>query len=142
MCTAGSTSALADEPTRVVLVSPRDKAIEVNVDTLVQIHFSTGLKLETLTADSVRLLDPAGKPVACKLGSDIEGDVVNLKPSARLARQTTYALEVNSKLKGKEGTPVAAFHSTFSTGADVPRSASSEGFRQGRGHLVTRSPWR
>jgi glucose/arabinose dehydrogenase len=129
VCAAACTSSFADEPTRVVLVSPRDKATEVNVETLVQIHFSTGLKLETITADSVRLLDPAGKSVACKLGSDIEGDVVNLQPSARLTGQTTYTLEVNGKLKGKEGNPVTAFRCTFSTGADVPRAMASEGFR-------------
>ena len=124
VCAAGSTSVFADEPTRVVLVSPRDKATKVNVETLVQIHFSTGLKLETITADSVRLLDPAGKPVASKLGSDIEGDVVNIQPSARLTRQTTYTLEVNNKLKGKEGIPFAAFRSTFTTGADLPPNGS------------------
>jgi glucose/arabinose dehydrogenase len=128
-CAAIPTSLLADEPTRVVMVSPRDKATAVNVDTLVQIHFSTGLKLPTITADSVRLLDPAGKPVAIKLGSDIEGDVVNIQPIARLVGQTTYTVEVNSKLKDKEGTAVAEFRSTFSTGADVSRPAASEGFR-------------
>ena len=36
---------------------------------------------------------------------------------------------MNSKLIDKEGTPVAAFRSSFTTGADVPRPASSEGFR-------------
>jgi glucose/arabinose dehydrogenase len=119
----------AVEPTRVVMVSPRDRASDVSLETLVQIHFSTGLKLPTLTTDSVRLLGPDGKVVPGKLGSDIEGDVVNLKPSQRLSRKTTYTLEVTSKLIDKEGTPVAPFRSTFITGADVPRPTTSEGFR-------------
>ena len=50
----------------------------------VQIHFSNGLKLTTISADSVRLLDAAGTPMPARLGSDIEGDVVNLQPTKPL----------------------------------------------------------
>jgi len=126
---AGPAIACAAEPTRVVLVSPRDKAANVGVQTLVQIHFSNGLQLKTITDDAVRLLNPAGQPVDARLGSDIEGDVVNLQPTASLALKTTYSVEVNGKLIDKEGSPVAGFRSSFTTGADVPRPASSDGFR-------------
>ncbi len=75
----------ADAPkaTTVVMVTPRDGANRGQRECPVQIHFSNGLKLATLTADSVRLLDSAGKPVPAQLGSDIEGDVVNLQPTER-----------------------------------------------------------
>lgn len=119
----------ADEPTRVVLVTPRDKATAVNVQAIVQIHFSNGLKLPSITSETVRLLDAAGKPVDVKLGSDIEGDVVNIRPSRNLTRQTTYTIEVTSKLLDKAGAPVVAFRSTFTTGADLPQAASGNGFR-------------
>ena len=39
------------EPTKVVRVNPRDKATGVDVRASVQLHFSNGLKLATLTAD-------------------------------------------------------------------------------------------
>jgi glucose/arabinose dehydrogenase len=121
--------ARADEPTRVVRVSPLDKAADVSVQTLVQIHFSNGLNLKSISVDSVRLLDAAGKPVAARLGSDIEADVVNLQPSGRLTPKTTYTLEVSRKLIDKDAGPVAAFRSSFTTGADLPQAESSEGFR-------------
>jgi glucose/arabinose dehydrogenase len=119
----------AAEPTRVVMVTPRDQAADVSVQTLVQIHLSNGLRLPTLTADVVRLLDPDGKSVACKLGSDIEGDVVNLQPSMRLRPLSRYTLEVSNKLIDRGDKPVAAFRSTFTTGTELPRAAEIPGFR-------------
>ena len=61
---------VADAPksTTVVKVTPRDGATDVNVSAPLQVHFSNGLTLTTLTADSVRLLDPAGKPVRRPIG--------------------------------------------------------------------------
>ena len=129
LCAAGTAVASAADSTRVVMVSPRDQAADVSPQTLVQIHFSNGLKLPTLTADAVRLLDPDGKSVAAKLGSDIEGDVVNLQPTGKLLPLSRYTLEVTSKLVGKEGMPVAAFRSTFTTGTDRPRAVEIPGFR-------------
>src|SRR5262245_38103485 len=67
-------------PTKVVSVSPRDGASDIKIQISIQVHFSKGLKLGSLTADSVRLLDPSGRPVSVQLGSDIEADVVNLQP--------------------------------------------------------------
>src|SRR5262245_29519601 len=80
--------------TMVVRVSPSDKATNVNPRAPVQIHFSNGLKLATITADSVRLLDSAGTPIPSRLGSDLEGDVVNLQPTKPLLPRTSYAIEV------------------------------------------------
>src|SRR5262245_11578775 len=59
--------------TRVVQVSPPDKATDVDTRAPVQLHFSNGLKLNTLSSDSVRLLNSTGTPVPARLGSDIEG---------------------------------------------------------------------
>src|SRR5262245_13848235 len=85
----GHTPARPRDSTKVVLVSPRDGATDVDGQAPVQIHFSNGLTLETLTADSVRLVNSAGTPVAARLGSDIEGDVVNLQPTQRLLPRTS-----------------------------------------------------
>src|SRR5262245_60409012 len=79
----GGSTVLPKDSTKVVLVSPRDAATDVDVQAPVQIHFSNGLTLKTLTADSVRLVDPAGAPIEARLGSDIEGDVVSLQPTQR-----------------------------------------------------------
>jgi hypothetical protein len=43
VCAGQSTIVCAQEPTRVFMVSPRDKATEVSVQALVQIQFSSGL---------------------------------------------------------------------------------------------------
>src|SRR5262245_42203099 len=57
----GSHSAGAvGEPTKVVRVGPRDKSTDVDVQAPLQVHFSNGLKLTSLTAEAVRLLDSEG----------------------------------------------------------------------------------
>jgi hypothetical protein len=84
--------------TTVVQVRRRDGPTGINLQTTVEIHFSNGLTLTTITPDSIRLLNPAGLPVRAQLGSDIEADVVNLQPNERLTPQTVYTLEVNRKL--------------------------------------------
>ena len=115
--------------TTVVLVSPRDGATGLDVQTTMEIHFSNGLMLTTITPDSIRLLNSAGLPVRAQLGSDIEGDVVNIQPNQRLAPQTLYTLEVNRKLVDKKGVPVVPFRSSFTTGADLPAPIRGEGFQ-------------
>jgi len=115
--------------TTVVLVSPRDGATSVNPRATVEIHFSDGLTLKTITPDSIRLLDAAGLPVRARLGSDIEADVVNIQPGERLTPNASYTLEVNRKLIDKEGAPVMPFRSSFTTGADFPAPNHAEGFQ-------------
>jgi hypothetical protein len=120
---------VAAEPTKVVRVTPRDKATGTDVHAPVQIHFSNGLKLTTINADSVRLLDAAGKPVAVKLSSDIEGDVVNVQPARALLPRTSYTIEVTGKLIDRAGASVAPFRSSFTTGARAAPAIAKEGFR-------------
>jgi glucose/arabinose dehydrogenase len=117
------------EPTRVVSVTPRDGATNIDVDAVAQIHFSTGLTIRTINAETVRLLDPRGIPVPVQLGSDLEGDVVNLQPRERLTPQTSYTLEITSRLIDKESVAVKPFRSSFTTGADLRKPVKVEGFQ-------------
>jgi len=117
------------KPTKVVRVNPRDKATGADPRAPVQIHFSNGLKLATLTADAVRLLTSAGSAVPAKLGFDIEGDVVNLQPRDPLKPRTSYVIEVTGKLIDKEGAAVVPFRSSFTTGDDRGPAVAREGFR-------------
>jgi hypothetical protein len=119
----------AREPTRVVSVTPRDEAPDVDPDVVLQLHFSTGLTLKTITPDAVRLIDPDGKVVSARLGYDIEGDVVNLQPEEALRLKTLYRVEVTGRLIDKEGGPVAPFKSTFTTADAAAPSVDTTGFR-------------
>jgi glucose/arabinose dehydrogenase len=116
-------------PTRVVSVSPRDGARDMDPRTIAQIHFSTGLKLSTIKAEAIHLLGPDSAPVPARLGFDIEGDVVNIQPGEPLLPRTSYSLEVTAKLMDSEGASVEPFLSTFTTGAESPRPIAGEGFR-------------
>lgn len=127
--TFGCATARAQTPTKVVLVSPRDHATNVSTQASVEIHFSNGLTLTTIKADSIRLLEPAGLPVRARLGSDLEADVVNLQPSERLLPNTSYTIEVNRNLVDKEGMPVTPFRSSFTTGANLAPTVQGEGFQ-------------
>src|SRR5262245_34068887 len=126
ICLAGCATSSA--PAKVVSVSPVDGAKDVDVQAIVQVHFSNGLNVPTITAQSVRLRGPDGAAVAVQLGSDIEADVVNLQPRERLKPPTTYLLET-SNLVDRDGVSVSRFTSSFTTGADAPRAAAAEGFR-------------
>jgi glucose/arabinose dehydrogenase len=123
-------AAHSTKPTTVVMVTPRDGETSFNIRSPLQIHFSNGLTLSSLTADSVRLLDAAdGKPVRAQLGSDIEGDVVNIQPAERLSPETTYTVEVTNKLIDRDGAPVTAYRSSFKTGGLVTTSTPIDGFQ-------------
>lgn len=115
--------------TKVVLVTPRDGATGVDVQAIVQVHFSNGLTFSSFNADSVRLLDADGTPVDCQRGSDLEADVVNLQPDQRLSPHSTYTLEVLDTLLDKEGVAVEAHRSTFTTGEDSAAPLPPEGFQ-------------
>jgi glucose/arabinose dehydrogenase len=128
---AGCATPPSSETTRVVSVSPGDGAKDVDVRRPVQIHFSDGLTLRTLGPESVRLLDPDLGPVPAQLGSDIEGDVVNVQPRRPLMPRSLYTVEVNRGLLDRRGSPVPPFRSTFTTGADAAPVAG-EGFRFGK----------
>lgn|SRR5688572_29768441 len=55
-------------PTRVVSVSPREGAVDIDPRAHAQIHFSTGFELSTIAADAIRLLGPDSAPVPGRLG--------------------------------------------------------------------------
>jgi glucose/arabinose dehydrogenase len=117
------------KPTHVVSVTPRDGSMSVDLSAVVQVHFSTGLALKSITMDSVRLLDPAGVPVAAQLGSDLEGDVVNLQPSQLLRPRTSYTLVVSNRVIDKNGVAVAPFQSSFTTTRDRRGPFPVDGFQ-------------
>ena len=118
----------ATPATTVVSVNPARGATDVDVQAVVQIHFSNGLRVPTITPESVRLLGPDGAAVAAQLGSDIEADVVNLQPRERLKPRTSYTIEIGS-LVDRDGGAVSPFTSAFTTGADAPAPAPGDGFR-------------
>ena len=122
-------AAEGDEPARVVSVTPRDAATDVELDAVVQIHFSIGLSLPTISAETIRLLDASGAAVPTRLGFDLEGDVVNLRAQGRLRADTKYTLEVNERLIDQAGAPVAPFGSTFTTGSTSRTAAQAEGIQ-------------
>jgi hypothetical protein len=124
-----SLSAEDGKPTHVVSVTPHDGATSVDLDAVVQVHFSTGLALMTISVKSVRLLDAAGVSVPAQLGFDLEGDVVNLQPSQHLRPRTSYTLEVTSRVIDKNGIAVAPYHSTFTTTENLRRRIRTDGFQ-------------
>jgi glucose/arabinose dehydrogenase len=128
----GLTAGCAAAPTRVVLVEPRDGAVDVDPETILRIHFSNGLDPAAVAAEAVRLLDPAGVPVPARLGSDLEADVVNLQPRERLRPRSAYRLEVRPGLVDRDGAPVAAFASSFRTGAPAAPPVPGDGFRHSK----------
>jgi glucose/arabinose dehydrogenase len=115
--------------TKTVQVTPRDKATDVDRRAPIQIHFSNGLRLDSLSADSVCLLNADGTPVLARVGSDIEGDVVSLQPAQPLLPGANYEIEVTARLIDKDGRPVAPFRSSFTTGNNAPTDTPNDGFR-------------
>lgn len=121
-----------DEPqkqTKVVKVSPNNQAASVAVDSIISVHFSNGLTLSSITSDSIRLLDAAGVPVAVKLGSDLEADIVNVRPLQRLKPRSVYQLEITDRLIDRGDAAVKPFRSSFTTGNDPQVLVQAKGFQ-------------
>ena len=116
--------------TRVVRVNPRDGATNVSLQATIEIHFSNGLKLTSISPESIRVLDSSGVPVGIRLGSDIEADVVNIQFAERLKARSVYTVDVNPTLVDKDGVAVTPFRSSFSTGVELAAAPASrrEGF--------------
>lgn len=92
LCTA-LLSAEPGDKTRVVSVTPEDRATEIDRDAVIQIHFATGLTLRTINAETVRLVDATGRTVPARLGFDLEGDVVTLRALGQLKLQAKYTID-------------------------------------------------
>jgi glucose/arabinose dehydrogenase len=119
----------SEGPTRIVQISPRAGATNVSPQAGVEIHFSDGLTLTSINSNSIRLLNSAGRPVSAQLGSDLEADVVHLQPRERLLPQAAYTVELNGRLRDRNGLAVAPFRSSFTTGIDVASIVRGAGFQ-------------
>jgi hypothetical protein len=106
-CVAGN------PPPTVVSVSPKDAAVDIELDAKVAIKFSEPLDAKTVTPATVRVLD--GKTVVP--GSlQYANDTVTFTPTSPLALLAPYTVVVTTGVEDAEGAPLLSeYTSEFST---------------------------
>ena len=99
-------------------VAPTNGATNVgtssNVRATLNLPGSGQLNVTTLTDQAVSLTDAAGAVVPAM--RTMEGNTLVLDPAADLAKMTSYTFEVTSDVQTADGTSLAPFTSTFTTG--------------------------
>ncbi len=101
----------------VVTVSPASGATNVGTSSSVRATLNLpgdGLNVTTLTDQSVSLTDAAGALVPA--ARTMEGNTLVLDPTADLTATTRYTFAVTADVQTADGTSLAPFTSTFTTG--------------------------
>ena len=102
----------------VVTVSPYANQLGVSPSTNVTVEFSEIVKAVTVTSATVRLLDPLGAPVAAAPPVvSPSGLQATLNPTAPLAGDTLYTVQVTSGVRDLAGIAALPFTSRFRTQA-------------------------
>ncbi len=109
----------------VISVVPADSAVDVPVGTNVTLTFSEALNPATVTALTVRLLEPDGTPVPVAVGLAPDGVTVTLDPypppsPSQLSTGTIYTVEVKGGVEDLIGAPSIFFTSLFRTVDAIP----------------------
>ncbi len=100
-------------PPQVVAVRPADGAIDVPLDAVVALRFTTPLRSPSLTAASVTLTGPSGR-VEGTVGVGDSGLLAWLTPSAPLPVNALHTIAIAGAV-GVNGLPLPAFSSRFRT---------------------------
>ncbi|MDI6872149.1 MAG: Ig-like domain-containing protein [Bacillota bacterium] len=101
----------------VTAVIPANNATAVAVSSNVQITFSEDMRAETITTDTILLLNSTtGAAVAGTVAYDASTRKATFTPSANLAAATTYLVVVTTGVKDLAGNKMAtAYNSKFTT---------------------------
>ena len=99
----------------VVSVEPAADSLYILIDTVVLLHFSEEIDLDTVTAETILIADSFGNVVT---GSLSAGSVTTLTPDSPFAYGQEYTVSVTTGVTDPAGNPLdSAFSSTFTTRA-------------------------
>lgn len=108
----GASGAPDGAPPEVVSVSPPDRATAAEPDGDIVLRFSEPLDGDTVTNDTITLLDDGAE---LEKTIDSSGDKVTVTPVDRLSLLAKYTVNAAPSISDLDGTPMAAdFSSTFS----------------------------
>jgi hypothetical protein len=122
--------ALANTAAAVQTVNPFPNAINVPLNTVIQVEFNQPLQAGTVTCNgasgSVTLFQGSTgtylTPNCTVIGG---GQVINIAPTANLASGSTYKVSVTANVTNTSGVPVQAFTGNFTAGTAVDNAAPS-----------------
>jgi hypothetical protein len=92
-------------PLGVTTVTPATDAMAVKVDTVVRFTANTTLAPASVTAESFRVLDESGKPVAGTVR--VEGEVASFTPAKPFASVSVYTAVITTAVRGIDGAALA-----------------------------------
>ncbi len=120
--TPGFTTAAAPDTTAptVSSSSPADASTNIAVSVKPYVTFSEAMSAASITSSTVRLLDPAGNPVAQAAGSpalSADHKTATITPAASLKETTVYKVQVVGGASGAKDEAGNALASTWTQGA-------------------------
>ena len=110
----------------VVARTPAPGAVGASYDGAITADFSE--PVSGASASTLLLKNSAGVTVAAAVSYAGASRRATLKPSAALAPEATYKVELTSGIKDAAGNPLGASSWTFTTGKSAPRIAGSDRF--------------
>jgi hypothetical protein len=112
----------------IVSVDPNNGTTNNFRDVAVTIRTSNGVGAGTAKAETFKVLDSNNNPVAGFYNVDGAYSNASFQPSALLASNSTYQVQVTSGLKDVSGNSYAPFTSTFTTGTAVSTQSANVSF--------------
>lgn len=110
---SSNSSTSSSSSVSVASVSPASGATGVDLNAAIHVAFSSAIAPSTVNAASIQVA--SSQPVVGAVTYNADGDMATFTPSAALAANTKYTVQV-SGVTDSTGKAVAAFTSTFTTG--------------------------
>lgn len=103
----------------VLSTVPANNAIDVPIETAVEIHFSKEVDPATVTASTITLTKDDS--IACSL--QCSGSMVILTPSFPLSTDSTYTVTISGNVKDASGNPLGSYYTwSFVTSENIDTS--------------------
>jgi hypothetical protein len=109
----------ANTPLAVIATNPVNGASQVPLNVVLQLQYTGSLDPTTVNGNTVFFFNPFVGGVTGTVTLDTTQSIVTFAPSAPLAANSFYELEVTSGVRGTNGSPTQFFFGSFSTGAAV-----------------------
>lgn len=104
----------------VLSTVPANNAIDVPIETAVEIHFSKEVDPATVTASTITLTK-GDESIACSL--QCSGSMVILTPSFPLSTDSTYTVTISGNVKDASGNPLGSYYTwSFVTSENIDTS--------------------
>ena len=112
---------------KVIAIAPVDGATGVSRVTPISIKFSEPVKVSSLFADGIQLLDSNNTPVDATISSNLQSTVATVLPNEQLAPETSYTIKLEETIVDPSDLPLEGQNTfTFTTVGEPIRGLGAQ----------------